>query len=153
MSQKHFLRECHLQWPPCLPLTLGAQAKTSSHFHYPTPRDCSQAGQYPRCRYSFYISTGFEIRHIWSCSLTWQLSVYKFTKVTLSQILSFLTYEREQLPTLSRKAELAWQWWRSPLIPALRRQRQVELCEFKASLVYYLGGKYLWDITALVFGN
>jgi hypothetical protein len=27
-------------------------------------------------------------------------------------------------------------WWRRPLIPALGRQRQVKLCEFKASLVY-----------------
>ena len=71
----------------------------------------------------------------------------------LSQILSFLTYEREQSPTLSRKAELAWRWWCSPLIPALGWQRQTELCEFKGSLVYYLGGKYLWDIIALVFGN
>ena len=27
-------------------------------------------------------------------------------------------------------------WWRMPLIPALGRQRQVNLCEFEASLVY-----------------
>ena len=27
-------------------------------------------------------------------------------------------------------------WWCTPLIPALGRQRQVDLCEFKASLVY-----------------
>jgi hypothetical protein len=27
-------------------------------------------------------------------------------------------------------------WWLTPLTPAFRRQRQVELCEFKASLVY-----------------
>ena len=27
-------------------------------------------------------------------------------------------------------------WWRRPLILALGRQRQVDLCEFKASLVY-----------------
>jgi hypothetical protein len=26
--------------------------------------------------------------------------------------------------------------WRTPIIPALRRQRQADLCEFKASLVY-----------------
>jgi hypothetical protein len=28
------------------------------------------------------------------------------------------------------------QWWHMSLIPALRRQRQVVLCEFEASLVY-----------------
>ena len=27
-------------------------------------------------------------------------------------------------------------WWHTPLIPALRRQRQVVLCELEASLVY-----------------
>ena len=27
-------------------------------------------------------------------------------------------------------------WWYRPLIPALGRQRQMDLCEFKASLVY-----------------
>jgi hypothetical protein len=27
-------------------------------------------------------------------------------------------------------------WWHMPLIPALRRQRQVDLCDFETSLVY-----------------
>jgi hypothetical protein len=27
-------------------------------------------------------------------------------------------------------------WWCTPLNPALRRQRQADLCEFEASLVY-----------------
>ena len=30
----------------------------------------------------------------------------------------------------------AGQWWFKPLIPKLKRQRQVDLCEFEASLVY-----------------
>ena len=32
-------------------------------------------------------------------------------------------------------------WWHTPLIPALRRQRQVGLYEFKASLVYRISSR------------
>ena len=28
------------------------------------------------------------------------------------------------------------QWWCTPLIPALGRQKQADFCEFEASLVY-----------------
>ena len=31
---------------------------------------------------------------------------------------------------------IAGQWWHTPLILAPKRQRQMDLCEFKASLVY-----------------
>ena len=31
---------------------------------------------------------------------------------------------------------LAGRWWRTPLIPALGRQRQVDLYEFETSLIY-----------------
>ena len=34
-----------------------------------------------------------------------------------------------------KKIYAGW-WWHIPLIPALRRQRHVDLCEFEASLVY-----------------
>ena len=30
-----------------------------------------------------------------------------------------------------KKQTTAGQWWRTPLIPALRRQRQEDLCEFE----------------------
>ena len=32
-------------------------------------------------------------------------------------------------------------WWRTPLIPALGRQRQEDLCEFEASLVYRVSSR------------
>ena len=35
-----------------------------------------------------------------------------------------------------RKEAQIGQWWHTPLIPALGRQRQLDLCEFKASLVF-----------------
>ena len=34
-----------------------------------------------------------------------------------------------------------WQWWRMPLILALRRQRQAILCEFKAGLDYSVSSR------------
>jgi len=38
---------------------------------------------------------------------------------------------------MSSKGEtLSWALWSMPLIPALGRQRQVDLCEFEVSLVY-----------------
>jgi hypothetical protein len=36
---------------------------------------------------------------------------------------------------------VARQWWHTPLIPALRRQRPWELSEFKASLVYRVSSR------------
>ena len=34
-----------------------------------------------------------------------------------------------------------WAVWRTPLIPALWRQRQVDLCEFEASLIYRVSSR------------
>ena len=44
----------------------------------------------------------------------------------------------------SSKRTIKGQRWRTSLILALRRQRQVDLCEFKASLVYKANSKTAW---------
>jgi len=36
----------------------------------------------------------------------------------------------------TKKRIVAKRHWHAPLIPALRRKRQVDLCEFEARLVY-----------------
>ena len=38
-------------------------------------------------------------------------------------------------------------WWHTPLIPALSRQRQEDLGEFKASLVYKMGSRTARAVT------
>ena len=35
-----------------------------------------------------------------------------------------------------KRSKLAGQWYHTPLIPALGRQKLADLCEFEASLVY-----------------
>ena len=40
------------------------------------------------------------------------------------------------LLVVGKNSTEAGQWWCMPLIPALGRQRQVDLCEFKARPVY-----------------
>ena len=49
--------------------------------------------------------------------------------------------------TFQKPIYLARQWGRTPLIPALVRQRQVDLCEFKASLVYRANSKTVRAVT------
>ena len=42
-----------------------------------------------------------------------------------------------ETPLRFRKIDIwAGRWWHMPFIPALGRERQADLCEFKASLVY-----------------
>ena len=35
----------------------------------------------------------------------------------------------------------AGRWWRTPLVPALGKQRLVDLCEFEASVVYRVSSR------------
>ena len=54
------------------------------------------------------------------------------------------TLERKELNLLlmvSRSLGGRWAWLCMPLIPVLRRQRQEDLCEFEASLVYIVSSR------------
>ena len=43
--------------------------------------------------------------------------------------------------------------WYTPLIPALRRQKQVDLCELEASLVYPVSSRLAWLDSETWFQN
>jgi hypothetical protein len=45
-----------------------------------------------------------------------------------------------------KKITFIWIWWCVPLIPAFRRQRQVDLCELEASLVYKVSSRTAKDL-------
>lgn len=42
------------------------------------------------------------------------------------------------------KRRASWEWWCTSLIPALRKQRQTDLCDFKAILLYNVVSVYSW---------
>lgn len=51
---------------------------------------------------------------------------------------------KEQLTNGSASIKKTHQvWWQMPLLPALERQRQADLCEFGASLVYVVNSEQL----------
>ena len=46
-----------------------------------------------------------------------------------------------------KRKSWARRWWRAPLMPTLRGQRQADLCEFEASLVYRVSSRTARAVT------
>ena len=62
-----------------------------------------------------------------------------FLIVSLHLLIFLLHLDESLFPVLVLPLKVpvrAGHWWHMLLIPALRRQRQVDLCEFEAKLVY-----------------
>jgi hypothetical protein len=53
----------------------------------------------------------------------------------------FVTHRTPGTGSCIKNKNYARQWWYMPLIVALRRQRQVDLCEFEASLAYKVSSR------------
>jgi hypothetical protein len=47
----------------------------------------------------------------------------------------------QEWPLRFQKPTICWMWQSMLLIPALRRQKQAELCKFKASLTYIVSSR------------
>ena len=54
---------------------------------------------------------------------------------------------RSSIEVNSSKKGFTGLWWSMPLIPALGRQRQVDLCEFKSNLVYRVSSRTARAVT------
>ena len=56
--------------------------------------------------------------------------------ITMEEKRTWMGEDQPKQSMYENAIKVAEQWWCTPLIPALGRQRQVDLCEFEASLVY-----------------
>jgi hypothetical protein len=52
----------------------------------------------------------------------------------MQRVIFVVTNESWKTEVPAIKKEVGWAWWCTHLIPKLGRQRQVDLCEFEASL-------------------
>ena len=67
----------------------------------------------------------------WETELMAKLLFLHVSTLYYDQI--YYNYKKKVFHKIS---SLNGRWWCTPLIPSLGRQRQADLCEFKASLVY-----------------
>ena len=77
---------------------------------------------------------------VWECGSSHWLLTEAEHKWDMSERISpsakQKSHVQDNTPVPLFRMLLAGWWWRTPLIPALKRQRQVDLCEFEASLGY-----------------
>jgi hypothetical protein len=97
-----------------------------------------------------------ELRQESAISLSWLCSVDEsqsndtghllLKKTGLGHLLPYLILPKEKL-ILLKLSFPGWTWWHIPLIPAPRKQRQEDLCEFEVSLVYKVGSRRASAVT------
>ena len=70
-----------------------------------------------------------------------KIKIYAQGCILLSKVTLCLSAVPFEVSPPFKECEAAGRWWRTPLMPALGRQRQADLCEFQASLVYRVSSR------------
>ena len=88
------------------------------------------------------LESGEKIKKGWAVFLSeWRgFSLEKIFKLSEDPLTPFSTLNQYICGNVKVSRIAGW-WWHTPLIPGLGRQRQVDLCEFKVSLVYRVSSR------------
>ena len=109
---------------------------TQAHIH-PNTHPCTYTHItciHTRTHTSIYKHTDKHLcAHIYTYRHHTHMHIHAYTHVSLLKVITLKRYHTYCL--INSTVAGRW-WWRTPLIPWLWRQKQVDLCKFEASLVY-----------------